>query len=300
LAEVLNQDRRLWAVDKIILTYFAGAVAFLLLFWNQIPQAWELLVFHLAGAGFIVVAARTHSRATWYFHNWYPLPFVGACYREMAILISAVWNSSADGHLADLDFAIWHANPTVWLERIQTPAFTEFLQIVYTLFLPVALLVPFILWGQRRYKEFRYCAFLLSLGFLACYAGYMVVPARGPRFFLQDFQHIPLQGTWMFQAMQGSLDRLESAHYDCFPSGHVELTMLAWWSSRMISKTLFRVYSAYTICIIFATVYLRYHYTVDLAAGGVVAVVLILIAPDLYRRLSGPALSGKEDPVGSD
>jgi membrane-associated phospholipid phosphatase len=295
LAEVLRQDKRFWAVDKIVLAYFGAAVLFLAIFWTQIPEAGELVVFHLAGAGFILMATRTPGRATWYFHHWYPLPFVAACYREMAVMIPAVWNSSADGRLADLDFAIWHANPTVWLERIQTPALTEFLQIIYTLFLPVVLLIPFILWGERRYKDFRYCAFLLSVGFLACYAGYMVVPARGPRFFLQDLQHVPLQGMWMFKAMQGSLDRLESAHYDCFPSGHVELTMLAWWSSRQISKTLFWIYSAYTLCIIFATVYLRYHYTVDLVAGAAVATALLLITPALYRKLSG-----KEDLVGSD
>jgi membrane-associated phospholipid phosphatase len=172
---------------------------------------------------------------------------------------------------------------------------TEFLQIVYTLFLPVVLLIPFILWGQRRYKDFRYCAFLLSVGFLACYAGYMVVPARGPRFFLLDLQHAPLQGMWLFNSMRGSLDRLESAHYDCFPSGHVELTMLAWWSSRRISKSLFRIYSVYTLCIVFATVYLRYHYTIDLVAGAVVALILIRVAPAMYR-----SLSGREDLVGSD
>ena len=67
--------------------------------------------------------------------------------------------------------------------------------------------------------------------------------------------------------MQNALDRLESAHYDCFPSGHTELTILAWWGSRMVSKRWFRVYLAYTPFIIFATVYLRYHYTVDLLAG---------------------------------
>ena len=40
----------------------------------------------------------------------------------------------------------------------------------------------------------------------------------------------------MFHWMRTTLDRIESAHYDCFPSGHVELTVLAWWSSRQISN----------------------------------------------------------------
>ena len=95
--------------------------------------------------------------------------------------------------------------------------------------------------------------------------------------------------------MRTALDRLESAHYDCFPSGHGELTIIAWWSSRQISKRLSGVYLAYTLCIIFATVYLRYHYTVDLAGGRAAC-----RGPDrgrgpwIYRKLSG-----REDSIGA-
>jgi len=115
--------------------------------------------------------------------------------------------------------------------------------------------------------------------------GYLIVPARGPRFLLAPLQHIPLQGSWLFHAMQGTLDRLESAHYDCFPSGHTELTILAWWSTRQFGNRWFRPTLAYTLSIIFATVYLRYHYTVDVLAGVLVAATLLGVTPWLYRRL---------------
>ena len=81
------------------------------------------------------------------------------------------------------------------------------------------------------------------------------------------------------------LDRLESAHYDCFPSGHVEMTALAWWGSRAFSPLLSRAYFAYTLSVVFATVYLRYHYTVDVIAGALVAAALVLAAPHFYRIL---------------
>jgi membrane-associated phospholipid phosphatase len=85
--------------------------------------------------------------------------------------------------------------------------------------------------------------------------------------------------------MQNTLDRLESVAYDAFPSGHTELTILAMWSSQMISRRWFGAYIAYTSGIIFATVYLRYHYTVDVFAGAILAIFLIAAAPFLYRNL---------------
>ena len=287
MAEVLNSDRRLWAVDKLTLAYLAGTGALVAVYWNRLPGAPELLTLHFAAGVAIVLSSTRGGRAVWYFRHWYPLPLLASCYKEMAILIPAVRGVTTDQWLADLDFSIWHANPTVWLERVQTPALTDFLQVAYTLYVPAVVLVPWLLWRKRRFADFRYCAFLVSLGLLTSYIGYILVPARGPRFLLDHLQHLPLQGGWVVDVMRTTLDRLESVHYDCFPSGHVELTIIAWWSSRQISKRLSRVYLSYTLCIFFATVYLRYHYTVDLVAGALLAATWIVAGPLMYRKLSG-------------
>jgi membrane-associated phospholipid phosphatase len=273
-------------VDKLILGYFACAVVIILGWWSRIPEAPWFLAAHIVGSAIIVYQVKRPNPTSWIFRNWYPLPFVASCYKEMASFVPAVRGTSADRYLADLDFRIWGANPTVWVERLYNPVLTEFLQLIYTLFIPIVLWVAWELWRRRRYADFQQYAFLLSIGFLASYIGYLCVPARGPRFLLKDLQQAPLQGLWLFQSMQSVLDKLESAHYDCFPSGHTELTILAWWGSRQLSNRWFGVYFAYTPCIIFATVYLRYHYTVDLLAGVATAAFLIMTAPILYRKLS--------------
>jgi membrane-associated phospholipid phosphatase len=275
-----------WAVDKVILAYFTFAVAIILGWWSTLPEAPWLLAAHLIGGALIVYEVKSPNRTSFLFRNWYPLPYVASCYKEMALLVPAVRGSNADQFLANLDFRIWGANPTVWVERFYSPVLTEFLQWVYTLFIPVVLFVAWLLWKRGRVAEFRYYAFLIAVGFLSSYVGYLAVPARGPRFLLKHLQHVPLQGLWLFQSMQSMLDQLESVSYDCFPSGHTELTILAWWGTRMVSKGWFGIYFAYTPCIIFATVYLRYHYTVDLLAGVATATAVILAAPVLYRKLS--------------
>src|SRR5215469_7859127 len=265
-----------WPVDKVILAYFAFALVAIAGWWSKLANAPGFLAFHLAGTALLLFEIRRPNWSSVWFRHWYPLPYVATCYKEMAYLIPAMRMRDADAFLANLDHSLWGVHPTVWLERIQTPVFTEFLQIVYTLFVPVVLVPAFLLWRKRNYAGFQYFAFLIALGYLVSYVGYLIVPARGPRFLLAPLQHIPLRGVWLFQGLQQTLDRLESAHYDCFPSGHTELTILAWWSTRQFGKSLlFWAYFAYTLCIIFATVYLRYHYSVDVLAGILVAVFLI-------------------------
>jgi membrane-associated phospholipid phosphatase len=286
LAEILNPAERFWAVDKIILAYFALMGAVLVAYWSSVPAAGVLLAAHAAGAALVVLAVKQSGRTSWVFRHWYPVLYVASCYREMSILIPAIRRTDADQGLAKVDYAFWHANPTVWLERIQVPPLTEFLQVVYSLFIPAVLFVAWCLWRKREYAAFRYYAFLIATGFLASYIGYLIVPARGPRFVLNDLQDAPLRGLWLFGLLQSTLDRLEQAHYDCFPSGHTELAILACWGSRQLSHRFGRLYLVYTVCMVFATVYLRYHYTIDVAAGAFLALVLIFATPALYRKLS--------------
>jgi membrane-associated phospholipid phosphatase len=275
-----------WAVDKVVVPYYCAAVAALAAYFPAIEGAWWLIAAHVAAIAVLWVEVKRPNAWSWGFRHWYALPYVAACYKVMAVLIPAIRTTDADQWLADLDFRLWGAHPTVWLERISSPVLTEAVQICYSLFIPAVLLIPFLIWRRRRYADFRYYAYLIALGFLVSYVGYLLVPARGPRFLLRGEQTIPLAGMWFFDFLQQFLDRLESAHYDCFPSGHTELTMIAWWGSRLISKRLFLVYSAYTVSIVFATVYLRYHYTVDVLAGILTAAALIAAGPVLYRRLS--------------
>jgi len=280
---------RWWPVDLLILGYLSVMGLFILAYRVRIPRAGWLLALHAAGFLLVALAARSDrlrpAGLICVFRHWYPLPYVAACYREMSILVPAIRGTDLDAQLARLDLALWGVHPTVWLERILTPWFTEFLQIIYALYLVAVLLVPVVLWRKRRLDEFRYYAFLTSLGYLSSFVGYFLVPARGPRFLLEHLQSLKLEGLWSFAAVRQALDFLESAHYDCFPSAHTELTLLACWSSRLISGNLFRLYSVYIMFVVFSTIYLRYHYTVDLLAGVLLALVLRVVTPYLYDGL---------------
>jgi membrane-associated phospholipid phosphatase len=287
---------RLWPVDKLILAYLGASTILIFFYWRDIPYAAGMAGLHATAA--LLVAAfsrRPGTPATTAFRHWYPLLYVAAIYREMGILIPAVRGINYDHELARLDYRLWGAHPTVWLERYAVPWFTSALQLLYALFVPAVLLTAVLFWTRKRYPEFRYYAFLVSAGFLTSYIGYLLVPARGPRFLLAGLQSFELRGPGGFSAVRRALDILESAHFDCFPSGHTELTIIAWWASRRLSAALFIAYAVYTACIVLATVYLRYHYTVDIAAGAALALVLLVFTPGVYRMLGDSGYAGNRD-----
>ena len=280
----------LWPVDKLILTYLAVTSLLIIVFISRLPQAWWLLSFKAAGAALIIfVVRKLDSLPGWFFRHWYPLLYVAASYKEMNILIPGIRRSTADATLARIDFAVLHVHPTVWIERLHAPLLTEYLQVVYTCFIPALLLVALVFWRRRRMDEFRYYGFLISSGFLISYLFYFLVPARGPRFLLSYLQQSELRGVWAFEWFRALLDRLEGIHYDCFPSGHTLLTLLAWWSTRRLSRYFFYAFTIFTASQIFSTVYLRYHYAVDLFAGAVMAVGLLLTSRSLYSGLQAKA-----------
>jgi membrane-associated phospholipid phosphatase len=277
----------LWPADKVVLAYFSITSLIIIAFISRLPQAWWLLSLKAIGITLIIIVARSRqSLAIWYYRHWYPLLYVAASYKEMNILIPAVRRGTADATLARIDFALLHVNPTVWIERLHVNVLTEYLQIIYAFFIPALMLVAWIIWRRRRPEEFRHYAFLLALGFLLSYICYFLVPARGPRFLLSELHKSNFQGVWLAGWFRDLLDRLEGIHYDCFPSGHTLLTLLAWWSTRRLSSWLFYAFTIFTASQIFSTIYLRYHYAVDLIAGAVFAVLILCTRRSLYAALS--------------
>src|SRR5580658_10999109 len=153
LGEILKRkigfrDTNFWPVDKVVLAYFAFMAVLLLLWRGSVPDAGLLLLWHVAGTVLLVYEIKRPNPTSWVFRNWYPVIYVASCYKEMADFLPLARHVVYDQQLADLDQRIWGLQPGVWLSRIQSPAFTEFLQWIYTFFVPAVLLVAFLLWRR--------------------------------------------------------------------------------------------------------------------------------------------------------
>ena len=183
MVDLLKQLTRAdwWPIDKVILAYFAAAMVVELVYWSRLPNPWELLLVHLTGSLLIALAALYPGvPLSHVFHHWYSVFYVFYCYKEMSILIPALRSTDSDAALARIDFDFWGANPSVWLERISSPPLTEVLQIIYSGFVPVVLLIGFLLWFPRRYKEFPVLRLSCPARVLSVLCRIFIVPAGAP------------------------------------------------------------------------------------------------------------------------
>jgi membrane-associated phospholipid phosphatase len=236
-------------------------------------------------------------------HDWSFALYVYAIY-VMVLLVAGPAHSGrvVDAWLIAADRWLLGVDPSVWLARVAHPLLTEVLQIAYASFYLLPLAVAVELYAGEREWRFHQWAFVCGCGFFVSYAGYLVLPAVGPRFTLHELDATAreLPGLWLTPALRSFVDAgglvptgvaadeaLRRAPRDAFPSGHTLVTLLsiAWaWRYRLRVRW---VVTAAGALLVVATVYLRYHYVVDVLAGAVLAVLCLALAPAAHRWLSG-------------
>ena len=116
------------------------------------------------------------------------------------------------------------------------------------------------------------------------------MPAVGPQYFQSALYTRWLDSGPIGNAIIFTVDALKPIRRDCFPSLHTAVTtvvlIFAWRHSRL----LFWVILPLCLSLFFSTMYLRFHYFIDLVAGWVLAPIAAHLAVRLnlwwYRNVS--------------
>ena len=72
-----------------------------------------------------------------------------------------------------------------------------------------------------------------------------------------------------------------------FPIGHTGIALTVLFLSYKYARSIFRVLLVPVILLIFATVYCRYHYVVDVIGGVLLTIVTIVVGEVYYKFWSG-------------
>ncbi|MGC2697612.1 MAG: hypothetical protein WA738_17635, partial [Candidatus Angelobacter sp.] len=178
-AERVPASWALWPIDKLIIAYSGIMICLLAIASRHDPRALLLIVGHIVAVGVIFLLARNKSGFMLFLRHWYLLIYLPFLYKQIPYLVSTLGLRIADSTLAHWDMMMWKIDPVFWLSSVQHRPLVEFLQVVYTMFIPGVLALTTILWVRKSRQEFRYCAFLIAATFLISYLGYLFLPARG-------------------------------------------------------------------------------------------------------------------------
>ena len=224
----------------------------------------------------------TGSISYWGYHLIFPTISILAIFDSLEHLVHTINPRDIDPLLIRLDYLLFKGHPTVMMEKIMTPLLTDLLQLAYAsyYFLPITL--GAVLLMKRDHAAFDHALFLIMFCFYLSYAGYLLFPALGPRFTMNHLQHAELRGLFITGPLQELLNRLEGIKRDAFPSGHTGIALTVLVLSWRYERRLFRLFLPCVAILVFSTVYLRYHYVVDVLAGAVLTALTLLLGGAYY------------------
>jgi hypothetical protein len=193
-------------------------------------------------------------------------------YLAVARIVPALDVPTWDSTLRAADEALFGILPAAALESCAAPGLTEVLSLCYLsyhVYLHLALLQALVgpLAAARRLAAYVFTAFAVGL------AGYLFVPAVGPGKAFAELFSVPLAGGPATQLCAALVARGSSV-YDVFPSLHVLVTCVLLDHDRVMAPVRFRLLLAPAAGLLVSTLYLRYHYAVDLVAALALFLVL--------------------------
>ena len=273
--------------DLFFLTYLFTASWLTFLYREGIPVWHSLLEKNLIlfVLWLLVVWAGEKRRqgSFWFLRNWYLCAGFPILFTELQHLIHQVRPTDMDPVLVRMDFFLFGCHPTVWMERFIHPWFTAVLQVCYLCYFILVLPLGGYLYARKR-EAFQPYVTTVSMMFCLTFLGYLLVPALGPRYELAALQTVPLEGIGFTKALMHWVDTTEGVCRDCFPSGHVAMATLVCIISYRLCRPLFPFYAIICTGLLVGTVYLRYHYVVDLPAGFLLGVFCAVAGPRFHEK----------------
>jgi membrane-associated phospholipid phosphatase len=209
------------------------------------------------------------------------LPFVIALaiYTNLHDTIHFVNPNDVQEWFLQADIWLFGVEPTIWAQQFYRPWRTEVLSFFYASYLPMTVLIPLILYIQKRDLQARETMLGIVLCFYAGYFLYIAFPTVPPRLYMAEQYTHNLEGGLLMSTQQAMVSITESSSRAAFPSLHAAITLLTLMYSFRFLRKLFWFLLPQGMMLLIATIYLRHHYIVDLFVGFALAVVMHKYAP---------------------
>jgi len=240
-------------------------------FVNPAARGWSF-VFFACVAFIIALVIWTQRRpTTWRWRARLSSSFVvmGATFYAIGASVPLLGNPTADSLLLGWDRDLLGETPAVSLQAWLYPWLEDVAMAGYLFFFYYLLAGP----GYYCFRDigvFRKCIVGLFTLYGLAFTGYTLFPAGGPHDALVF--HTALHGPWLVDSALRLVNRGSNA-VDVFPSVHVAASLYLLLFDWRHYRPRFWVVLVPCSVLAWSTVYLRFHYFVDLLAGVAVALI---------------------------
>ena len=241
----------------------------------------------------LAVLVRTSRRNIYLIlRNWAPILICLITYENLGNLIHYINPHDKDIVIIQMEEWIFGVSPNLYLERFIRPWLSEIMHSFYTSYYPFCPIIGAVLYLNRQYSEFRDVMVSVVIAFYLGFLGYVLVPVVGPRFAMAHLFTVDVKGvTLLSSQIAHYINLLESTRRDCFPSLHTAITFLVTMWAFRYHRWLFYIMAPICAGLLLSTVYLRYHYVIDVVAGILLALFAYWIGPKVnrwwYRHITG-------------
>ncbi len=248
-------------------------------YFSRIKYAFTLIVLHAAGLFLVLLLSgmKPRLKILQAIQLWYPALFLPLFFTVMHYLVPAIHPGNIDPALVRVDEWLTGTTSMNWVNVLNHPVLVDLMQISYSTFYFLPLLVLLPLSAQPDRKNFDRVAFGFLGAFYLSYLAYLIFPAIGPRFYLAHLYTQPLKGSALFVCINEALNSLENVQWDAFPSGHTTIALLVSYFSFRYVRKIFYFTLPVIILLILSTIFLRYHYIIDVIAGAGLFLLVVLL-----------------------
>lgn len=293
--------KKLKAFDLIVIVFYLFLISLHVIFHSRIQDSLTWMLFNVLIIALTFFLAYMESRSTkrtlTIIHYWYIAPVILLTFRQLHFMIRPIRPTDYDELFIQIDRLMFFGNdPTHILYQMANPVLTEILQLVYGIFYLLPIILCLNLLKDKRFVALDYGLFSVIYGFYLSYLGYFLLPGIGPRFTLHEFATINevLPGLWLTNFLReivnagegipsGTLNPAEVVQRDVFPSGHTMITLVVMYLSVKLKSRSRYFFIPIGSLLIFGTVYLWYHYVIDLIGGAVFMIFSIWTGKYLFN-----------------
>jgi membrane-associated phospholipid phosphatase len=283
-------------VDKATFVYMAVLSLVILIFQANLPNWFGFILLNLGiCAAVVLIANGLNNRASrWmmFFRHWYPLLFFILLYEETRYLIHLVFPHCFDPLVNRFELALFGIYPTLWMQKFICFGLNEYMMFSYSFYYLLLVILGIGLYFGGKVREFDALLFTSAVAYYISYLGFVLCPVEGPRFALASAHQVQINGGFFTSLAQGLIN-VAGIQGGAMPSSHVAVALVVAVYARRHHRILYWVLSPLIASLLVATVYGRFHYVSDVAAGLLVGGVSILLCDSLIRKTKGTATREK-------